>query len=83
MPVTLPIEVYEAFEKGFGKEDAKKVVKSLEATISEATEYKWKTTKDELLDARNLLFRLSTAYLLGNEVRRRFFDVAAGFTCLF
>lgn len=51
MPVTLPIEVYEAFEKGLGKEDAKKVVKSLEATISEATEYKWKTTKDELLDA--------------------------------
>lgn len=51
MPVTLPLEVYEALEKGLGKEDARAVVKSLEATISEAAEYKWATTKEELLDA--------------------------------
>lgn len=51
MPVTLPLEVYEVFERKFGKEDAKKVVKSLETTISDVTEYKWKVTKDELLDA--------------------------------
>lgn len=51
MPVTLPIEVYEALEKGLGKEDAKRVVKSLEIAISDTTDYKWKTTKDELLDA--------------------------------
>jgi len=51
MPVTLPLEVFEALEKGLGKDDARAVVKSIEATISEATEYKWATTKDELLDA--------------------------------
>jgi hypothetical protein len=28
-----------------------KMVKSLEVAISDITEYKWKTTKDELLDA--------------------------------
>jgi hypothetical protein len=41
MPVTLPIEIYEAFEKAIGKEEAKAVIKSLEMAISEATEYKW------------------------------------------
>ena len=41
----------EEFEKGLGKEGAKKVVKGLESVISEATEYKWKATKDEILDA--------------------------------
>ncbi|MFN3480083.1 MAG: hypothetical protein ACK415_06815 [Thermodesulfovibrionales bacterium] len=51
MPVTLPLEVYEALERGLGKEDARTVVKSLETTISEATEYKWATTKEELLNA--------------------------------
>jgi hypothetical protein len=51
MQATLPIEVYETFEKGFGKEDAKKVVRSIETTITELTEYKWKTTKDEILEA--------------------------------
>src|SRR4030066_2392218 len=51
MPVTIPLEVYEEFEKGLGKEGAKKVIKGLESVISEATEYKWKVTKDELLDA--------------------------------
>ncbi|MCX7762809.1 MAG: hypothetical protein N2252_08230, partial [Candidatus Kryptonium sp.] len=49
MPVTLPIEVYEAFEKSLGREDAKKVVKSLETAISEATEYKWAVSKDEIV----------------------------------
>jgi len=51
MPVTLPLEVYEAFEKSLGKEEAKKIVKSLEITISELTEHKWKISKDELLEA--------------------------------
>jgi hypothetical protein len=48
MPVTLPIEVYEVFEKGFGKEDAKKVVKSLEAVIGDEVVNKWHQTKEEL-----------------------------------
>ncbi len=51
MPVTLPIDVYEVFEASFGKKGAHKVVKSLEATISDVTDYRWKVTKDELLDA--------------------------------
>lgn len=50
MLVTLPLEVCEALEKGLGKEDARKVVKALEAAISDATDYKWKVTKDELLE---------------------------------
>jgi len=48
MPVTLPIEIYEVFEKGFGKEDAKKVVKSLEAVIGDEVINKWHQTKEEL-----------------------------------
>jgi len=50
MPVTLPIEVYEVLERVVGKENAKVVIKSIESTISENTEYKWKVSKDELLD---------------------------------
>ncbi|KJR40311.1 hypothetical protein MCHI_003786 [Candidatus Magnetoovum chiemensis] len=50
MEVTLPIEIYEAFEDGLGKDNAKIVVKSLEAAMSNITDYKWKTTKDELLN---------------------------------
>ncbi|GAB4541665.1 MAG: hypothetical protein Fur0020_11110 [Thermodesulfovibrionia bacterium] len=49
MPVTLPLEVYEALEKGLGKEDARKVIHGIEETISQATEYKWATTKDEII----------------------------------
>ena len=51
MPVTLPIDVYEVFEGAFGKEGAHKIVKSLESAISDAIDYKWKVTKDELLNA--------------------------------
>ena len=51
MPVTLPIDIYEVFEASFGKEGAHKVVKSLESTISDVTDYRWKVTKEELLDA--------------------------------
>jgi hypothetical protein len=51
MPVTLPLEVYEALERGLGKDDAKTIVKSIETVISDVTDYKWKVTKDELLDA--------------------------------
>ncbi|KJR40315.1 hypothetical protein MCHI_003790 [Candidatus Magnetoovum chiemensis] len=50
MEVTLPIEMYEAFEDALGKDNAKIVVKSLEAAMSNITDYKWKTTKDELLN---------------------------------
>ncbi|MBF0345770.1 MAG: hypothetical protein HQL06_16265 [Nitrospirae bacterium] len=49
MAVTLPLEVYESFEKNLGREDAKRVVKTIETTISDVTEYKWKTSKEELL----------------------------------
>ena len=50
MPVTLPIEIYETLERTVGKEGAKAVIKSIESTISEFTEYKLRTSKDELLD---------------------------------
>jgi hypothetical protein len=50
MLVTLPLEVYEALEKGLGKEDARAVVKAIEMVISEATERTWATTKEEILD---------------------------------
>ena len=51
MPVRLPLEVYETLEKAVGKEDATAIVRSIETAISEATDYKWSTTKEELLDA--------------------------------
>ena len=50
MPVTLPIEIYETLERTVGKEGAKAVIKSIENTISEFTEYKLRTSRDELLD---------------------------------
>jgi len=49
MQAILPIEVYEAFEKGLGKVDAKIVVKSIETTISYNIENKWSSSKDNLL----------------------------------
>ncbi|MBF0536627.1 MAG: hypothetical protein HQL03_00055 [Nitrospirae bacterium] len=49
MSVTLPIEVYEALEKGLGRDEAKRVIKAFETAISDVTEYKWRTSKDELL----------------------------------
>jgi hypothetical protein len=51
MPVALPVDVYEVLEMGFGKEGAKKVIKALEATISDAIDYRWATTKEEILNA--------------------------------
>ena len=51
MFVRLPLEVYETLEKAVGKEDATAIVKSIETAISETTDYKWSTTKEELLDA--------------------------------
>ena len=48
MPVTLSFEIYEAFEKALGKEEARKVVKSLEAAISEATEYQGRILCDTI-----------------------------------
>jgi hypothetical protein len=64
MPVTLPIEVYEVFEKGFGKEDAKKVVKSLEAVIGDEVVNKWHQTKEELMN--ELLKEVATKAELKN-----------------
>ncbi len=50
MSVTLPIEVFEIFERGFGREDAKKILKSLEAVIEGNITDKWHQTKTELKD---------------------------------
>ena len=86
MPVTIPIEAYEELEKGLGKEGAKKVVKALESVISEATEYKWKVSKEEILDAMRKEFdnmrsefnghsnslRVSEFDGLRNELRKEF-----------
>ncbi|MEW6606218.1 MAG: hypothetical protein AB1414_02025 [bacterium] len=46
MAVALPLEAYETFEKGFGKEDAKRIIRVLEGGISKEIEDKWRTTKD-------------------------------------
>lgn len=51
MVVTLPIEVYEVLEKNFGKDDAKKVIKSLESFFGEEIINKWHKTKEELREA--------------------------------
>ncbi|MEJ5300155.1 MAG: hypothetical protein WHS38_04120 [Thermodesulforhabdaceae bacterium] len=48
MPVTLPLDIYEVFEKIFGKEDAKTVIKSLESVIGNEITNKWHQTKEEL-----------------------------------
>ncbi|MBF0337677.1 MAG: hypothetical protein HQL05_07560 [Nitrospirae bacterium] len=64
MAVTLPLEVYEALEKSMGSDDAKRVVKAFEATISDITEYKWKTSKDELLTEMEKRFATKADLLL-------------------
>ncbi|MBI5141749.1 MAG: hypothetical protein HZA20_06095 [Nitrospirae bacterium] len=56
MQATLPLEAFEALEKSLGKEEAKKVVRSIETTITDLTEYRWKSSKDELLDAMRAEF---------------------------
>lgn len=81
MPVTLPIEVYEALERGLGKEDARKIVKSLEVVISDATDYKWKTTKDELLDAIRKEF--VTKEFLKAEIENQILKLDRKFTIMF
>ncbi|MEJ5301645.1 MAG: hypothetical protein WHS38_11715 [Thermodesulforhabdaceae bacterium] len=48
MPVTLPLDIYEVFEKILGKEDARVVIKSLEAVIGNEIINKWHQTKEEL-----------------------------------
>lgn len=48
MPVTLPIEVFEIFEKNFGREDAKILLKSLEKVTADEINNKWYETKEEL-----------------------------------
>ncbi len=63
MPVTLPLEVYEIFEKEFGKEAAKMVIKSFEQVIETQTEDKWYRTKNELKE--ELLKEVATKADLG------------------
>ncbi|MBF0472760.1 MAG: hypothetical protein HQK93_03380 [Nitrospirae bacterium] len=64
MQATLPIEVYEALEKSLGKETAKIVVKSIETTITDNIENKWKTSKDELLEEMGKRFSTKADLLL-------------------
>jgi len=60
MPVTLPIEVFEIFEKNFGREDAKILLKSLEKVTADEINNKWYETKEELIAAELIkkLFKL-------------------------
>ncbi len=44
MGVVLPVEIYEIFERVFGKEDAKAIVKSLEMAISSEVSNTWYKT---------------------------------------
>ncbi|MBF0565345.1 MAG: hypothetical protein HQK89_08885 [Nitrospirae bacterium] len=46
----LSMEIFEIFEKNHGREDAKTVVKSIEAAISEGIVNRWVVTKNDLLD---------------------------------
>ncbi|MBF0539383.1 MAG: hypothetical protein HQL03_14140 [Nitrospirae bacterium] len=70
MALTLPIDVYEAFEKGLGYEEGKHVVKAFETAISDITDYKWKTNKEDILsEIRNEFSELR------KEMDRKFADV--------
>ncbi|MBF0537952.1 MAG: hypothetical protein HQL03_06830 [Nitrospirae bacterium] len=71
MPLTLPIEVYEAFEEGLGYEESKRVVKAFETAISDITDYKWHTNKEEILSEVRKEF---------SEVRKEFSEVRKEFS---
>lgn len=46
MPVKLTATIFDLFSQTFGRDNALKVVKELENIISDATDYKWATTKE-------------------------------------
>ena len=75
MGVTLPIDIYEALEKQLGKEDAKKVVKSLEATISENIEHTWVKTKTELVEEMEKKFVTKADFKVFRSEFRLYFIV--------
>ncbi len=49
MPTTLPVEVFEVFERAFGREDAKLLIKSLERVTEEEIIHLWQKTKEDIL----------------------------------
>ena len=51
MKVSLSVEALEVLEDKLGKEGARAFIKSIDEIISEITELKWKTSKEELLNA--------------------------------
>jgi DNA repair exonuclease SbcCD ATPase subunit len=51
MKVSLSVEALEVLEDKLGKEGAKAFIRSIDEIISEITELKWKTSKEELLNA--------------------------------
>ncbi|MBF0537954.1 MAG: hypothetical protein HQL03_06840 [Nitrospirae bacterium] len=73
MALTLPIEVYEAFEKGLGYEESKDVVKAFETAISDITDYKWHTNREEILsEVRKEFLEVRRDF---SELRREFLDL--------
>lgn len=50
MQAILPLDVYVALEKSLGKDEATRVVKSLETAITDMTEYKWQTSRQLLME---------------------------------
>lgn len=81
MPITLPVDTYEVFEKNFGKEDAKTLIKTFEMVISDATDYKWKVTKEELLDAIRKEF--VTKEILNEKLQTLKAELTSRFTVMF
>jgi len=51
MKVSLSVEALEVLEDKLGKEGARAFIRSIDEIISEITELKWKTSKEELLNA--------------------------------
>jgi DNA repair exonuclease SbcCD ATPase subunit len=51
MKVSISMEALEVLEDKLGKEGAKAFIRSIDEIISEITELKWKTSKEELLNA--------------------------------
>ena len=51
MKVSISMEVLEVLEDKLGKEGAKAFIRSIDEIISEITELKWKTSREELLNA--------------------------------
>ncbi len=45
----ISLDVFEALERHLGREDALTIVRGLEASLNRAVDYRWATTKEELL----------------------------------